>query len=125
MKKKFGLSLLSYFLFLNNSAFSQNVAITSSTFGAIEARQIGPAVMSGRITVIDAVNVDPKIMYVGAADGGIWKTTTGGTFFKPIFDKYAQSIGDLKIDQSHPDTVWVGTGESNMRNSVSVGDGLY
>jgi photosystem II stability/assembly factor-like uncharacterized protein len=107
------------------TARPQNVSITSSTFGAIEARQIGPAAMSGRITAIDAENKDPKTLYVGTAGGGIWKSTTGGTLFKPIFDKYTQSIGDLKIDQAHPDTVWVGTGESNMRNSVSVGDGMY
>lgn len=105
--------------------FAQSPAITSATFGSIEARQIGPAVMGGRITAIDALNSDPKTIYVGAAAGGIWKTTTGGTFFKPIFDKYTQSIGDIRIDQQHPDTVWVGTGESNMRNSVSYGDGLY
>ena len=105
--------------------FAQSPAITSATFGSIEARQIGPAVMGGRITAIDALNSDPKTIYVGAAAGGIWKTTTGGTFFKPIFDKYTQSIGDIRIDQKHPDTVWVGTGESNMRNSVSYGDGLY
>nr|MBA2422776.1 glycosyl hydrolase [Chitinophagales bacterium] len=107
------------------SGFSQTAPISSATFGSIEARQIGPAVMGGRITAIDAVNTDPRTIYVGSAAGGIWKTTTAGTFFKPIFDKYTQSIGDLKIDQAHPDTIWVGTGESNMRNSVSVGDGLY
>ncbi|MEO6167165.1 MAG: hypothetical protein ABIO98_06570, partial [Chitinophagales bacterium] len=104
---------------------AQTTSITSATFGSIEARQIGPAVMGGRISAIDALNNDPKTMYVGAAAGGVWKTTTGGTLFKPIFDKYTQSIGDIRIDQRHPDTVWVGTGESNMRNSVSYGDGLY
>ncbi len=101
------------------------VKINSATFGALTARQIGPAVMSGRITSIDAVNKDPRIMYIGSAGGGLWKTITGGTLFKSIFDKYPQSIGAVTIDQKNPDVVWVGTGESNMRNSVGVGDGLY
>jgi photosystem II stability/assembly factor-like uncharacterized protein len=111
--------LLSSFL-----GFSQ-VKISSATFGNYEARQIGPAVMGGRITAIEAIEKDPRIYYVGTAGGGIWKTTNAGSSFKPIFDKYCQSIGDLKIDQIRPDTIWVGTGESNMRNSVSVGVGIY
>jgi photosystem II stability/assembly factor-like uncharacterized protein len=111
------------------AAFSQTAnkqtKITSATLGMMEARHIGPAVMGGRITSIDAINNNPRIMYVGTADGGVWKSLTGGTVWKPMFDKYTQSIGAIAIDQNHPDTVWVGTGESNMRNSVSVGTGMY
>jgi photosystem II stability/assembly factor-like uncharacterized protein len=99
--------------------------ITSSTIGMMEARHIGPAVMGGRISAIDVVVANPRVMYVGAASGGVWKSLTGGTFYKPVFEKYSQSIGALAIDQQHPDTVWVGTGESNMRNSVSIGTGIY
>ena len=101
------------------------ISIDSYTFGALEARHIGPAVMSGRVMAIDAVNTDSRTIYVGSASGGIWKSVNGGTTFKPIFDKYTQSIGAVAIDQAHPDTVWVGTGESCVRNSVSVGTGLY
>ena len=101
------------------------VKIDSGTFGAIEARAIGPAAMSGRIAAIDAVNNDPRIIYVGAASGGVWKSINGGTTFKPVFDKYSQSIGAIAIDQTRPETVWVGTGESDTRNSVSIGTGLY
>jgi len=101
------------------------VKVDSATFGAIEARPIGPAVTSGRITTIDGVASDPKIIYAGAAGGGVWKSLNGGTTFRPIFDKYTQSIGAIAIDQAHPDTVWVGTGEPWMRNSVSVGTGIY
>lgn len=104
---------------------SAQVKITSALFGSLTARQIGPAPMSGRITSIDAVNNDPRIMYIGAAGGGVWKTINGGAVFKSVFDKYAQSIGDIRIDQKNPDVVWVGTGESNMRNSVAIGDGIY
>lgn len=118
------LSILFLFFFISTSLFSQ-VKVTSSTFGMFEGRNIGPTVMSGRVTAIDAVNKDTRIIYLGAAAGGVWKSITGGTLWKPIFDKHTQSIGDLKIDQKNPETIWVGTGESNMRNSVSVGDGMY
>ena len=98
---------------------------TSATFGMLEARWLGPGTMSGRISCIRGLDKEPKTIYVGTAGGGIWKTTNAGASFKPVFDKYCQSIGDIAIDQQHPNTVFVGTGESNMRNSVSVGDGLY
>ncbi|HWB64717.1 MAG TPA: hypothetical protein VG603_14475 [Chitinophagales bacterium] len=101
------------------------VKLTSAALGKIEARQIGPGVTGGRITAIDGVNADPRIMYVGTAGGGVWKTTSGGASFTSVFDKHCQSIGAVAIDQKDPDVVWVGTGESNMRNTVSVGDGIY
>lgn len=105
---------------------ANDVEIDSDTFGAIEARAIGPAVMGGRIAALDAVNgSNGRIIYVGAANGGIWKSTNGGTIFEPVFDDHTQSIGAIAVDQAHPDTVWVGTGESWVRNSVSLGTGLY
>ncbi len=110
--------ILSQFLILHSQS-------KPDIFGSINARQIGPAVMSGRITSITGVNTDPLTVYVGAAAGGAWKTTNGGTTFKPLFDEHTQSIGTITIDQKHPDTIWVGTGEINVRNSVSVGDGIY
>ena len=106
-------------------AQDEKVKIDSYTFGAIEARSIGPAVMGGRISALDVVNNNPRIIYVGAAAGGVWKSISGGTTFNPVFDKYNQSIGAIAIDQAHPDTVWVGTGETWVRNSVSVGAGLF
>ena len=71
------------------------------------------------------INNDKNIIYVGTAGGGVWKSESGGITFSPIFDEHSQSIGDLKIDQSNPKTVWVGTGEHNVRNSVSIGTGIY
>src|ERR1700722_9920696 len=93
--------------------------VTSATFGMLEARWLGPGTMSGRITAIEGVNEDGKTIYVGSAGGGIWKTTNGGASFKPIFDKYCQSIVAIAINQKNPKTLYVGAGESNMRNSVS------
>jgi photosystem II stability/assembly factor-like uncharacterized protein len=103
----------------------QAVTVDKNTFGGIEGRHIGPAAMSGRISCLDAVNGDPRIIYVGSASGGIWKSINAGTTFKPVFDEYCQSIGAITIDQQRPDTVWAGTGETWVRNSVSVGDGIY
>jgi photosystem II stability/assembly factor-like uncharacterized protein len=94
-------------------------------FGSMEARQIGPALMSGRITDLEAHPTNNRIVYAGTAGGGVWKTNDGGATFSPIFDDYCQSIGTVAVDPKNPQTVWVGTGETWTRNSVSVGDGLY
>jgi photosystem II stability/assembly factor-like uncharacterized protein len=81
--------------------------------------------MSGRVTCLDAVARDPRFIWVGSAGGGIWKSRDGGVTFESVFDDHPQSIGALAIDQARPDTVWAGTGESWVRNSVGVGDGVY
>src|SRR5258708_14927755 len=81
--------------------------------------------MGGRISAIDGTADSPATVYAGAASGGVWKSTDGGFTFKPVFDDYTQSIGAITIDPSKSSTVWVGTGESWMRNSVSVGNGVY
>ena len=95
-------------------------------FGNLRARQIGPALMSGRINDIEVHPTNSRIIYVGAAGGGVWKSNDGGATFNPIFDKYAQSIGAIELDPNDPDnTIYVGTGETWTRNSVSVGNGLY
>lgn len=104
--------------------YGQN-RISAATFGKMEARHLGPGTMSGRISAIDGVAADGKTIYVGTAGGGIWKSTNAGASFKSIFDKYCQSIGALAVDQKNPMVIYAGTGESNMRNSVSVGDGMY
>ena len=95
-------------------------------FGEMSARHIGPALMSGRIIDFENHPTNARIIYLGAAGGGVWKSNDGGATFNPIFDDYAQSIGVVKLDPSNPDDViWVGTGEIWTRNSVSIGDGLY
>jgi photosystem II stability/assembly factor-like uncharacterized protein len=101
------------------------VEIDSNTFGALRARSIGPAVMSGRIAAIDAAAGDPLVIYAGAASGGVWKSRDAGLTWRPVFDEHSQSIGAVRIDPQDPQTVWVGTGEPWTRNSVSVGTGLY
>src|SRR4030095_6737922 len=112
------IKFLFIFFILLNTAFSQQdntYTVTSAMFGELKARQIGPAVMSGRITYIDAVNKDPRILYVGAAGGGVWKSINGGAVFKSVFDKYTQSIGAITIDQFYPNIVWGWHGQINLQ----------
>ena len=95
-------------------------------FGNMNARHIGPALMSGRINDIEMHPTDARTLYAGTAGGGVWKSSDGGATFSPIFDEYAQSIGAVAVDPNDPDkTIWVGTGETWTRNSVSIGDGLF
>ncbi|MDC0386695.1 hypothetical protein OAM87_04460, partial [Flavobacteriaceae bacterium] len=92
----------------------------------IAPRNIGPGGMSGRVTAIDVVTNDRDIMYVGTASGGIWKSTSGGVRWAPIFnDQLTASVGALAVQQSNPDVIWVGTGEGNPRNSLNGGYGVY
>ncbi len=100
----------------------------AGVISGLGARNIGSATMSGRIAAIAAVpGKDGKTtMMIGAASGGVWKSTDSGTTFKSVFDKQdVQSIGSIAIDPANHDTIWVGTGEAWTRNSVSVGDGIY
>ena len=109
---------------------AQNGAQTKSpletAFSRLEWRSIGPANMGGRIADVEGVPGDANTVYVASASGGLWKTTNGGVSWKPIFEREGTiSIGDIALAPSNPEVVWVGTGESNVRNSVSFGDGVY
>ena len=95
-------------------------------FDALHFRPIGPASMSGRISDLAVYEANPSIFYVGTAHGGVWKTTNNGTTFEAQFQDHGlMSIGAVAVSQNNPDLVWVGTGESNNRQSTSWGDGVY
>ncbi len=100
----------------------------ASTLYGLSARNIGAAVMSGRVAAV-AGRDEPggkTTLLVGAASGGVWRSDNGGTTFRPIFDREpVQSIGAIALDPNRKETLWVGTGESWMRGSVSIGDGIY
>ena len=101
-------------------------SIKASTFDGLKFRSIGPALVSGRVSDI-AVNPDNiSEYYVGAANGGVWKTKNAGTTFDPVFDSQASfSIGCITIDPNNPHVVWVGSGENNNQRVVGYGDGIY
>lgn len=89
-------------------------------------REIGPANMGGRVTAIVGVPGNPKIFWFGAADGGVWKTTNGGTTFEGVFEDYpVYSVGALALAPSDHNVLWLGSGEGDPRNSVSYGNGVY
>jgi photosystem II stability/assembly factor-like uncharacterized protein len=89
-------------------------------------RELGPAIMGGRIDDLAVVESDPRVVYVGTASAGIWKTINAGTTWEPIFDNESvSSIGDVTLAPSDPSIVWVGTGEPNNRQSSSWGNGVY
>ena len=89
-------------------------------------RNIGPAVMGGRVDDVAVVESDPRIMYIGSAAGGLFKTVNGGQSWKSLFDDQPNSsIGDIAMSPSNPAIVYVGTGEANNRQSSSWGDGVY
>ena len=95
-------------------------------YSELELREIGPAVVGGRIHDVEALPHDPSTIYVASASGGLWKSTNKGTTWRPIFDDQATStFGDIAISRSNPDVVWAGTGEQNNRQSTSWGSGVY
>ena len=117
--------LTGLFLLLVFITSAQNT-INSSYFQVMGARPLGPSSMSGRITSIDGISANGQLnLFVGTAGGGIWKSQNGGLSFISIFDKYCQSIGALAIEPGNAKVVYAGAGESNTRNSVSYGDGMY
>ena len=106
----------------------QQAPYNSSTVSGLGARNIGSAAMSGRISAMAATREPSGKMtiFVGAASGGVWKSEDSGTRFKPVFDEQpVQSIGAVALDPKNSKNVWVGTGESWTRNSVSIGNGIY
>lgn len=120
MKRLFSLLFLLISLTLTAQEFNMDLVKN------MKPRNIGPGGMSGRVTSIDVVQSNPDIMYVGTASGGLWKSTSGGIKWDPIFDKeVTASIGAVAIQQSNPSVIWVGTGEGNPRNSLNGGYGIY
>ncbi|HET9300612.1 MAG TPA: hypothetical protein VFO11_11765, partial [Candidatus Polarisedimenticolaceae bacterium] len=109
-------------------AAAEDTRLQSGMLSGLGVRNIGSATMSGRIAALAAAHQKngDLLIYVGSASGGVWKSTDGGTTFRPKFDKQpVQSIGAVTLDPTRMETVWVGTGEPWVRNSVSIGNGVY
>ena len=100
--------------------------VTPKDLQSMKFRFVGPD-RGNRASAVVGVPGDPNVYYIGAASGGVWKSTDGGSRFKPVFDKEpVQSIGALAVDPSDHAVVWAGTGESwVIRNGITPGDGVY
>ncbi len=104
----------------------EGVRLDEDLIRSLEWRSIGPAGQGGRITDVEALPRRPATIYLGTASGGVFKSVNHGTTWTALFDDEATlSIGDIAISSSHPDHVWVGTGEANNRNSSPWGRGVY
>jgi photosystem II stability/assembly factor-like uncharacterized protein len=97
-----------------------------STLSRLEYREIGPALMGGRISDLAVVEATPQVFFLGTGSGGLWKTENHGTSWIPLFDDQpTSSIGDVTVHQANPNLVWVGTGEPQNRQSSPWGNGVY
>ena len=100
--------------------------VNSAILSGLAFRNIGPAIMSGRISDIVIHPKRRATWYVAVGSGGVWKTENAGTTWTPVFDgQPSYSIGCLTLDPIHPETVWVGTGENVSGRHVGYGDGVY
>src|SRR5437867_10253343 len=107
--------------------YGADAPFNSASISGLGTRNIGSAAMSGRISAIAGVR-EPSgqiTLFVGSASGGVWKSDDNGTRYRSVFDEQpVQSIVAVVLDPKNPKNVWVGTGESWMRNSVFIGDGI-
>ena len=88
-------------------------------------RMIGPF-RGGRVNAVSGVTAQPDTFYFGSVGGGVWKSLNSGRTWTPIFDaNNVASIGAIAVSTSNPNTVYVGTGEPDMRDSIAYGDGVY
>lgn len=124
MRRTFAFIQLLFFALSCPTVYGQG--IETKIFDNLEWRNIGPANMGGRVTDIEGLPGNPYTVYVGTASGGFWKTINMGVSWTPLFERYGTlSVGDFALDPQNPDVIWLGTGESNTRNSVSFGNGVY
>lgn len=124
IRSKSAILVYCWMMFFCENPFAQETV--PDIFKNMSMRSIGPAVMSGRVTAIDAAEHDENILFVGTASGGLWKSESGGIAWEPVFDDQdIIGIGAVCIDPSSPDIVWAGTGEGNPRNSQTSGAGIY
>lgn len=109
--------------FVPNIAFAQ--AVDKALFQGMKWRQVGPF-RGGRVEAVAGLTEDPNLYYFGAVAGGLWKTSDGGTTWRPIFDHESSlSIGAIGIAPSDHNVIYVGTGEPCLRNNITFGNGMY
>ena len=120
------LFLPALFLLATAAAGAQTAEQVESILNRIEWRNIGPAIMGGRIDDVAVVESDPKVMWIATASAGVWKTENHGITWIPQFqNEVVSSIGSIAVAASDPSVVWVGSGEPANRQSSSWGNGVY
>src|SRR3954468_6705784 len=99
---------------------------SAGPFGALRWRSLGPP-RGGRSIAVAGSASRPLEYYMGATGGGLWKTTDGGTSWRPVTDGqiHSSSVGAVAVAPSNPDVVYIGTGESDIRGNIIQGDGAY
>ena len=130
LKLKTGLQL--QFLFLLGAVmhlivtFPVGAQVAEEDLSALRLREIGPAVTGGRVHDVEALPADPSTIWLGAASGGVWKSTDAGTTWEPLWnDLPNSSVGDIALAPSDPEIVYVGTGGPNNRQSTLYGNGVW
>jgi len=94
-------------------------------YSGLRWRLIGPF-RGGRVNAVSGVPGQPNTFYYGSVGGGVWKSNNAGRTWAPVFDSQPiASIGTIAVSASNPNTVYVGTGESDMRDSICPGNGVY
>lgn len=107
------------------AALSAEAAVDPASYQDLHWRFIGPF-RGGRVLTVAGIPGDARRFYFGAVDGGVWATGDAGRTWTPIFDSQpAGSIGAIALAPSAPDTIYVGTGEADMRSDIAHGNGLY
>ena len=108
------------------SASAQESSPVARAIGGVPFREIGPAIMGGRVSDLAVHESEPQTWYVGLASGGLWKTTNHGMSWMPLFDDQpVASVGAVTLAPSNPNVVWVGTGEPQNRQSSPYGAGVF
>ncbi|MGB3861761.1 MAG: hypothetical protein WA915_06730, partial [Candidatus Aminicenantaceae bacterium] len=130
--RKISLWLCVVMLILSLTAWSEDTEkekstlMNAETFSGLKLRNIGPALMSGRISDIAIHPEDQSIWYLAVGSGSVWKTVNAGTTWTTVFDEQpSYSIGCVTIDPNNPDIIWIGTGENVSGRHVGWGDGVY
>ena len=120
------LSVVAFVLSFPVIAGAQGARPSRQDLAGLPLRSIGPANMSGRIVDLDVNERNPYVIYAASSTGGVWKSTTNGVTWRPVFENEGtHSVGDIAVHSIDTGVVWVGTGERASRQSSSWGDGVY